>query len=240
MGRAIRCAALLVAFASIVGCATVQVSDRQVLVSQQLPRPDHIYVYDFVGTPGDVPPESSFSGASAMQPGQQAQADIALNREIGGELAEKLAAQISAMGLSAVHASRETVIEVGAIVIHGTLLSIVQGSEAEPVTIGMGEGAAELKVAVEGFEMTPNGLLELGKGELDTEAVKSPGAAVGLVTFAATKNPLGLIVSTGVKLHDEKTGSATIEGKVKQVATQIAAEIRPRFEQQGWIAPQAN
>jgi len=102
----------------------------------------------------------------------------------------------------------------------------VQGNEVERVTIGLGEGAAALKVAVEGFEMTPNGLLELGKGELDTEAGKSPGAAVGLVTFAATKNPLGLIVSTGVKLHEEKTGSATIQGKVKQVATQIAAELR--------------
>lgn len=131
-------------------------------------------------------------------------------------------------------------IEVGAIAIHGTLLSIVQRSEAERVTIGLGGGAAELKVAVEGFEMTPNGLLELGKGELDTEAGKSPGAAVGLVSFAATKNPLGLIVSTGVKLHGEKTGSATIQGKVKQVATQIAAELRPRFEQQGWIVALAN
>jgi len=115
MNRVSRFSALVVAFASIAGCAKVQVSDRQVLVSQQLPRPDHIYVYDFVGTPGDVPPESSFSGASAMQPDQQTQANIALNREIGGELAEDLAAQISAMGLPAVHASRETVIEVGAI-----------------------------------------------------------------------------------------------------------------------------
>lgn len=233
-------AALLVALAAFAACAKVQVSDRQELVTQQLPRPEHVYVYDFVGTPGDVPPESSFSGSSKVSPGQQAQADIALNREVGRELAEQLAEQISAMGLPAVHASRETVIEVGAIVIRGTLLSIVQGSEAERVAIGFGEGAADLKVAVEGFEMTPNGLLELGKGELDTEAGKSPGAAVGLVTFAATKNPLGLIVSTGVKLHAEKTGSATIQGKVKLVATQIATELRPRFEQQGWIAPQVN
>ncbi len=240
MNRVSRSTALLIAFASIAGCAKVQVSDRQELVSQQLPRPDHVYVYDFVGTPGDVPPESSFSGSSALSPDQQAQANVALNREIGRELAEELAAQISAMGLPGVHASRETVIEVGAIVIQGTMLSIVQGNEVERVTIGLGEGAAALKVAVEGFEMTPNGLLELGKGDLDTEAGKGPGAAVGLVTFAATKNPLGLIVSTGVKLHEEKTGSATIQGKVEQVATQIAAELRPRFEQQGWIVPQAN
>jgi hypothetical protein len=233
-------AALVVTLAALTGCAQVQVSDRQELVSQQLPRPDHIYVYDFVGTPGDVPPESSFSGSSALPPGEQTQADIALNRQVGSALAEELAQQISAMGLPAVHASRETMVEVGAIVIHGTLLSVGQGNEAERVAVGMGQGAAELKVAVEGFEMTPNGLLELGRGNLDTDAGKAPGAAVGLVVFAATKNPLGLIVGTGVKLHEEKTGSAKIQGKVEQIAKQIATELRPRFEQQGWIAPQAN
>jgi hypothetical protein len=233
-------AAALVALAALTGCAKVQVSDRQELVSEQLPRPDHIYVYDFVGTPGDVPPESAYSQPATAQSGQQEQADIALNREVGSELAQALVEQISAMGLPAVHASRETVVENGAIVIRGTLLSVVQGSEVERVAIGLGEGAADLKVAVEGFEMTPNGLLELGKGDLDTEAGKTPGAAVGLVTFAATKNPIGLIVSTGVKLHDEKTGSATIQGKAREVAAQIAKELRPRFEQQGWIVPQAN
>ena len=146
-------AAVLIALAALTGCAKVQVSDRQELVSEKLPRPDHIYVYDFAGTPGDVQPESSFSASAAVQSEQQTQEDIALNREVGAELAEALTKEISAMGLPAVHASSETAIEVGAIVIHGTLLSVGQGSEAERVAIGMGKGAAELKVAVEGFEM---------------------------------------------------------------------------------------
>jgi len=62
---------------------------------------------------------------------------------------------------------------------------------------------------------------------------------VPLVVALATKNPLGLIVSTGVKLHGEETGSSTIHGKAKDVAKEIADQLRPRFEQQGWIAPSA-
>ena len=54
----------------------------------------------------------------------------------------------------------------------------------------------------------------------------------------ATKNPLGLIVSTGVKMHGEVSGSSTIEGKAKEIAKEIGEQIRPRFEQQGWIPPQ--
>jgi hypothetical protein len=83
--------------------------------------------------------------------------------------------------------------------------------------------------------MTDHGLRELGSGSLDTTATKTPGAAVPLVVAVATKNPLGLIVSTGVKLHGEESGSGTLHGKVQEVAKAIATEARPRFEKQGWI-----
>ncbi len=233
-------ACLAIALAALASCAKVQVSDREESATGKIARPDHIWVYDFAGTPGDVPPQSSLSGHAAADTSTQSAADAALSRKIGAEVAKELALQISAMGLPGAHASSESIVAVGDLMIHGTLLTIQEGSATERVAIGMGKGAAELKVAVEGFEQTPNGLLKLGGGTLDTEASKSPGAVVPLAVTLATHNPLGLIVSTGVKLHDEKTGSATIQGKVQQVAQQIATELRPRFEQQGWIPPKAN
>ena len=122
------------------------------------------------------------------------------------------------MGLPAMPATNQTQFAMGDIVIRGYLFSIEAGSAAERVAIGMGKGAAELKVAAEGFQVTPTGMRKLGSGTLDTKSSKTPGAAVPLAVAVATKNPLGLIVSTGVKLHDEADGSATIEGKAKGVA----------------------
>jgi hypothetical protein len=58
---------------------------------------------------------------------------------------------------------------------------------------------------------------------------------VGLAGLIATHNPVGLIVSTGMKVHEEKSGSATIEGRAKQTAKEIADQLKIRFEQQGWI-----
>jgi hypothetical protein len=223
--------------AAVAACANVKVTDRQELVTEKLPRPDHIFVHDFAATPEDVPSESALAGqASAGSPPQTAE-QIALGREIGAELANALVAQIAGMGLPAEHATSQTPLELGDLVIRGYLLTVQAGSATERVAIGMGEGAAELKVAVEGFEVTDHGLRKLGSGSLDTSASKSPGAAVPLVVAIATKNPLGLIISTGVKLHGEETGSSTIHGKAQDVAKEIAAQLRPRFEQQGWIAP---
>jgi hypothetical protein len=228
----------LVVIAASAACARVTVSDREILVDERAQRPRTIWVYEFVAIPEDVHETSALAG-QAHESAPQTPEQIALAREIGAEVARALAGEIDAMGLHAEHVTTEPVLEIGDLAIRGTLLSVVEGSAAERVAIGMGEGAAELKAAVEGFQMTANGLRKVGGGTLDTSAGKSPGAAVPLVVALATKNPLGLIVSTGVKLHGEQTGSSTIHGKAKEVAKAIADQLRPRFEKQGWIAPQS-
>ena len=75
------------------------------------------------------------------------------------------------------------------IVIEGSILSVQQGSAAERVTIGFAAGESQLKVAVEGFQMTPSGLRKLGSGDVGSTGNKTPGAAFGLATLIATHNP---------------------------------------------------
>jgi hypothetical protein len=227
----------LVAVVFVAACAGANVSDRKEVVTGKLPRPNHIFVYDFAATPQDVPPDSALAGQVASG-SPQTPDQIALGREVGAAIANELASNIVAMGLPAEVVTPQTRFLVNDIVIRGYLLSYTAGNEAERLAVGMGAGAAEIKAAVEGFEMTPTGMRKLGSGNVDTAASKGPGAAVPLAVMLATKNPLGLIVSTGVNLHGEATGSSTIQGKAQDVAEEIAEQIRPRFEQQGWIAPQ--
>ena len=58
---------------------------------------------------------------------------------------------------------------------------------------------------------------------------------MGVAGLIATGNPAGLIVSTGMKLYGEESGKSTIEGRADATAKEIAAQIKPRFQQQGWI-----
>jgi hypothetical protein len=139
------------------------------------------------------------------------------------------------MGLPAAAVPIGTPPQVGDIVIKGYLLSVRAGSAAERLAIGFGSGASELKTAVEGFQMTPQGLRKLGAGTVDAGGSKSPGAAVGVAGLIATGNPAGLIVSTGMKVYGEESGSSTLEGRAKATAKEIADQIRPRFQQHGWI-----
>jgi hypothetical protein len=121
------------------------------------------------------------------------------------------------------------------IVIRGTLLSINEGNTAERVAIGFGSGASELRTAVEGYQMTARGLRKLGYGTLDASGSKAPGEAVGVAGLLATGNPAGLIVSTGMKVYGEESGSSRVEGRAQQTAKEIADVLKQRFVQQGWI-----
>ncbi len=219
----------------VAGCASTQVTQREELVTGKLPRPQHIWVYEFVATSADVPADSRLAGQHSEHPTPQTAEQIAAGRKVGAEIAGSLVQQVLAMGLPAVLASTQTKPQINDIVLKGYLLSIDEGSAEKRIVIGFGSGTSDLKVAVEGFQMTAHGLRKLGGGTLDSSGSKGPGEAASLGMAIATGNPIGLIVGTGAKIYGEESGKSKIEGRADQTAKEIADVLRKRFQEQGWI-----
>jgi hypothetical protein len=217
------------------GCASTKITSRHELVTEQLPRPAHIWVYDFAATGADIPDNSALAGQHSEHSTPQTAEQIATGRKVGAEIAKQLVEQINAMGMPAERAVTGTTPQINDIVIRGYLLTIEKGSAAKRVAIGFGSGESELKVAAEGFQMTAQGLRKLGGGTTESGGSKGPGGALGVATLLATHNPVGLIVGTGVKVYGEESGSSKIEGRAKAIAKEIADVLKKRFEQQGWI-----
>ncbi len=219
----------------VAGCASTKVSDREILVTEKLARPHHIWVYDFYATPNEVPSDSAIAGSIAEHPTPQTPEQIKAGRELGAQIAARLVEEIRAMGLPAQHASFSTKPKVNDLVIRGHLLSIVEGSAAKRVAIGFGSGASSVKAAAEGYQVTAMGMRKLGSGSVDAGGSSTPGAGLGAAAMIATANPAGLIVSTGMKAYGEYSGSSKVEGRGKDIAKEIAERIKPRFQEQGWI-----
>jgi len=217
------------------GCASTKVSSREQVVIEQLPRPAQIWVYDFAATLADVPADSGIAGQYAEYDTPQTAEQIETGKQLGSEIAAQLVENIRGMGMSAERASTGTVPQINDIIIRGYLLSMKEGDAAKRVTVGLGSGASELSTAVEGFQVTAQGMRKLGSGTVDSGGGKTPGAGVGLATFLATRNPAGLIISSGVKIYGEKSGKSKIEGRAKQTAKEIADVLKKRFREQGWI-----
>lgn len=219
----------------VAGCASTKVTDGEILVTGKIARPDRILVSDFVATPAEVPHDSALAGKHGQASTPPTPEQIQAARRLGVEIARELAANINAMGLRAEAVRIGTTPPVGDLLIRGYLVSVEAGSEAKRLVIGFGSGASELKTVVEGFQMTPQGLRKLGGGTVAAGGSKSPGAALGVAGVIATGNPLGLILSTGMKIYGEESGKSKLEGRAKATAKEIADQLRPRFEQQGWI-----
>jgi len=60
-----RIVSCLFALAVVAGCASTKVTNRQQLAGNDIPRPNHILVYDFAATPADIPPDSPVAGQFA-------------------------------------------------------------------------------------------------------------------------------------------------------------------------------
>ena len=225
----------MIALSASTASATTKVTEHNEVVTEKLPKPAHVWVYDFAATPADVPAESALAGKHSDPATPPTAADVEAGRKVGAEIATALVDEIDAMGLAAEPATAESKPALNDLVIRGYLVSVSEGNEAKRIAIGFGAGASELKVAAEGFQVTDQGLRKLGSGEADSKGSKMPGGALGVAALIATHNPVGLVVSTGIKLHGEATGSSTVVGRGKDIAKEIGGILKTRFKEEGWI-----
>ncbi len=225
----------LVATAMLAGCASTKVQERQRQVYDQLPRPAHIFIYDFGSSPADVPSYSSYASPSYASATPPTEEQAALGRQLGTGITAQLVDSIREMGLPAERGVATSTPQVNDIVIRGYLVSIEEGSTAKRMTIGFGSGGSELTTTVEGYQMTAQGLRKLGSATMGSKGSKGPGAGVGAAGWLITGSPIGLIVGGGMKVYGEASGSAKIEGRAKATAKEIADQLKTRFKEQGWI-----
>ena len=215
------------------GCAKTTVSDRQSYEGPRLARPARIIVYDFAASASDLP--AGYNLAVAAPSAQQTSDDVDLGRKLGAEVAKDLVAEIQGMGLPAVRAAGQPPAQLNDITIVGYFVSVDSGSIAKRFAIGFGSGAAELKTVAEAYVMSAQGLRRLGSEELNSTGPKGPGEALPLAVTVASGNPIGLIVSSAVKVGGEVSGMSTIEGSAKRTAKEIAEQLKVGAQRQGWI-----
>jgi Domain of unknown function (DUF4410) len=227
----------------LAGCATTRVTSQPPPVSQSsapsIARPDQIWVYDFVASPADVPPDSSIAGDLSTPSTPLTTDQVATGRRLGMLIATNLVTDIQAMGLSAIHAGPDSTPQVGDVLIRGYLVSIEGGSArgtVQRLVIGFGAGTAELDTLVEGYIKTAQGLRRLGSGTLSSTGNRTPGLILPAAVTIATGNPIGLIVVGGLRVTGEVSGRNSLDARAKATADAIAAELRLRFQDRDWIS----
>jgi hypothetical protein len=231
---------LLLVVAMLAGCASTNVTPQTPMTAPGLARPNQIWVYDFVAAPSDMPTDSSLAGQVGAPSTPPTPEEIETGRKYGAMIAQQLVTDIQNMGMPAIEAGPGSSPQVGDAIIRGYIVSTEGGGAGNMVkrmVIGFGSGTAEMDTVVEGYLMTPQGLRKLGSGTLTSAGNKTPGLIVPAAVAIAAANPVGLIVVGGVKIYGAASGRSGLEGRAKATADEIATQLRIRFQDRGWIAP---
>jgi hypothetical protein len=231
---------LLFGVAMLAGCASTKVTEQTPLTAPGLARPSQIWVYDFIAAPSDMPSDSSLAGQVGAPSTPPTPEELETGRKYGAMIAQKLVEDIQAMGMPAIEAGPGAPSPaIGEAVIRGYIVSTEGGGAkamAKRLVIGFGSGTAEMDTVVEGYVMTAQGLRKLGSGTLTSSGNKTPGLVVPAAVAIAAANPVGLIVVGGMKIYGAASGRSGLEGRAKSTADEIAAQLKIRFQDRGWIA----
>jgi uncharacterized protein DUF4410 len=220
------------------GCASTKVTQQTPMTAMGLPRPNQIWVYDFVAAPSDMPGNSSLAGQVSAPTEQRTPEEIETGRKYGAMITKELVKDIQAMGMPAIEAGPDASPQVGDGVIRGYIVSTEGGGAgnfAKRFVVGFGSGTTEMDTLVEGYAVTPTGWRKLGSGTLSSSGNKAPGMVVPAALALATASPVGLIVVGGAKIAGAATGRSGLEGRAKPTADEIAAQLKIRFQDRGWI-----
>lgn len=208
--------------------ASADDSSRQILVKGKLPMPAHIWIYNFASTPAEIPSDSAVNGRYSAPATPPTAEQLAEGYKIGGDLAAALVEEFKKLKMPAEVATSETKPDINDIVARGCVLSV---EKDKSVVLGIGSEKSKLVVALEGYQVTTNGLRKLGSGDADPGSGRS-GIGLSLVSAVAKGNPLGLVIQGGKKIKQLESG---IDGRVPKITEQIIKVLRPRMEEFGWI-----
>ena len=219
----------------LVGCASADTTVSNPYMGPVLPRPERILIYDFTSDLRMVPSNSPLQRQLAGMTSNQSPEGAQLSQQLGGQIANDLVGQVRSMGLPAYRVAPGSTPRPGDIVLMGYFLTLDEGNAAKRVGLGFGSGAAELKITVEGYEMTPRWMRFLGSAEGEAGSGKTPGGAASLGVAIATANPVGLIIGGAMKAHGEMSGKETIQGASNRITPLIAQRLHDAFKRQFWI-----
>src|SRR5215469_8351573 len=96
--------ALLFVVAMLSGCASTNVTQQTPMTAAGLPRPNQIWVYDFIAAPSDMPTDSSLAGQVGTPSTPPTPEEIETGRKYGALIAQRLVEDIQAMGMPAIEA----------------------------------------------------------------------------------------------------------------------------------------
>jgi hypothetical protein len=209
---------------SLLGCNTVDSAAEATMAEQRTARPAAIVVQPFAISPDAAAPASGASDDADQAPSRFSES-----------LAAHLVSAIRDMGLPAVGADAPLPSSGSVMTLEGKFVSVPGGDSAEPAIVSLANSWPDVVVDVEIYDTSDAGdrLLEDMEFRLsETNPLIPTGEPGGEPTEPQRAGAAGqAAISPAIQ--------AKLDAAARDGADAIARQLRPFFEDHGWIAPPA-
>jgi hypothetical protein len=190
-----------------------------------------LLVYDFAVDANDVVTDTF--GPNFIQDTNNPSEDAASARAVAWSLSETIVQELSKRGIRAQRASSETAPPLNAVVAKGQFLTIEEGDRVVRMAIGFGLGAEHIRVRVQIYQATEQGLRRVAESESEAHGDRMPGMAVPVGAGAAMGHAArSAAISGGMNVIQEVTGG--IDATVQNLAEELAERAVSFYTRQGW------
>lgn len=218
----------------LAGCAQTTVQPEEDLATGQIPRPSRILVRDFAIQASEVTSDpgivSSLVGSPSMSNAQLAE----VGRKLSARLAEKIVAQIQALGMPAERGRRDERQPLNSLLVDGWFLDVNEGNRLQRVVIGFGFGGTSIDTDVRVLRQRERERVPLLAFETHATSSMMPGLAVTGVAGGVASGAAGVAVASGVGALKELDSS--IDADADRTAKKVVAFLASFFANQGWIS----
>lgn len=214
-------------------CAGARVENVQRFdVDRPLAKPPLLVLYDFAVSEHDVVVDA-FGPSGVSGPGETSERN-AKAKAMAAAFAQLAVDKLGERGIAAARASETPVPPVNALVVKGQFLSISEGDQMKRVLIGFGAGATEIRVRVQTYQWTGEGLHQISQGESLAHGSKKPGMALPVIGGAIWGSVLlSAAISGGLAVTSETFGG--LDADMKRLVDLLVGRAETFYQQQGWL-----
>lgn len=234
-GAAVRDAWALSGFA-VVAFALAGCGAARIPAETRLPRPDHVYVYDFRASPASVNVDTNqfsyvMGGLAMARDARSREADAAAARQA---IATTLLAQLRGMGLPAVPAHDPPPPAENALLITGAITNITEAIPADLAEITVGAAHSQVNArSTLAYQLAGTAARPWRDLTEAAPVVPSPGQETDVNDTSGV--PLGYLSA-----RTPEARTAEVAGQAQRLTIRLAAQLRTIFQAQGWVtAPPA-
>ena len=211
------------------GCTSVDsAADRQI-AEQRLPRPAAIVVHDFAVAPEEVDPGQPLAGARLVQDTARTEREKGVGHAFADEFSVALVEEIRKLGLPAQRAAAPNLPSGDVLTIEGRFISLA-GDPSAPGIVGFSGDWPNVLADVQlyGTDSSGEKLSEDIEVSVSQGGESYPAALLPDPTITA-----GQAVTTPGLSPAQR---AKLQTAAREAAGTVAAQLKPYFAGQGWIA----